>query len=66
MEHWTSKKDVGKALSDFTDDVGIPDKLIHDGGAEMTGRNTEFQKEVQRLKIMTQVTERGRLRISMN
>ena len=55
-----SKKDVGKALSDFTDDVRIPDKHIHDGAAEMMGRKTEFQKEAGRLKIMTQVTERGR------
>jgi len=55
-----SKKDVGQASTDFTDDVGIPDKLIHDGAGEMTGRNTDFQKEIRRLKIMTQVTERGR------
>ena len=54
-----SKKVVGQALSDFTDDVGIPDKLIHDGAAEMTGRNTDFQRDVRRLKIMTQVTEQG-------
>jgi len=55
-----SKKDVGQTLTDFTDDVGIPDNLIHDGATEMTGRNTKFQREVCRIKIMTKVTESGR------
>jgi len=38
----------------------IHDKLIHDGATEMTGRNTEFQKEIWRLKILARVTESGR------
>ena len=40
-----SRKDAGKSLIDFTDDVGIPERLITDGATELTGRNTEFVKE---------------------
>jgi len=52
-----SKKDVGQTQTDLVDDVGIPDKLIHDGATEMTGRNTEIQREIRRLKILARVTE---------
>jgi hypothetical protein len=41
----TSRKDAGKSLIDFTDDVGIPEWLITDGATEFTGRHTEFVKE---------------------
>jgi len=41
----TSRKDAGKSLVDFTDDVGIPERLITDGATEFTGRHTEFVKE---------------------
>ena len=40
-----SRKDAGKSLVDFTDDVGIPEHLITDGAMEFTGCNTEFVKE---------------------
>ena len=40
-----SRKDAGKSLIDFTDDVGIPERLITDGATEFTGHNTEFVKE---------------------
>jgi hypothetical protein len=33
----TSRKDAGKSLIDFTDDVGIPEWLITDGATEFTG-----------------------------
>jgi hypothetical protein len=56
----TARSQVGWTLTEFTDDVGIPDTLWSDGAAEMTGRNTEFVKEVTRLKIRRKITERGR------
>ena len=33
----TSRKDAGKSLINFTDDVGIPEQLIMDGATEFTG-----------------------------
>jgi hypothetical protein len=57
----TSRKDAGKSLVDFTDDVGIPERLIMDGStAEFTGRHTEFVKEARRMRIMLHTTEQGR------
>ena len=55
----TSRKDAGKSLIDFTDDVGILKWLIMDGAAEFTGRHTEFVKEARRMRIMLQTTEQG-------
>jgi hypothetical protein len=37
----TSRKDAGKSLIDFTDDVGIPERLVTDGATEFTGRHTK-------------------------
>ena len=56
----TSRKDAGKSLVDFTDDVGIPERLITDGATEFTGRHTEFVKEARRMRIMLHTTEQGR------
>ena len=47
----TSRKDAGKSLIDFTDDVGIPEWLITDGATEFTGIHTEFVKEARRMRI---------------
>jgi hypothetical protein len=55
-----SRKDAGKSLVDFTDDVGIPERLITDGAMEFTGRNTEFVKEARRMRIQLHTTEQGR------
>jgi hypothetical protein len=33
----TSRKDAGKSLIDFTDDVRIPEQLVMDGTTEFTG-----------------------------
>jgi hypothetical protein len=41
----TSWKGAGKSLIEFTDNVGIPERLITDGATEFTGRYTEFIKE---------------------
>ena len=56
----TSRKDAGKALVDFTDDVGIPERLIHDGATEFTGPGTDFAKNARRMRIKTHTTEAGR------
>ena len=56
----TSRKDAGKSLIDFTDDVGIPERLITDGATEFTGRHTEFVKEAHRMRIILHTTEQGR------
>jgi hypothetical protein len=34
------KKDAGKTLVDFTDDVGILERLVTDGAIEFTGRHS--------------------------
>jgi Reverse transcriptase (RNA-dependent DNA polymerase) len=56
----TSRKDAGKSLIDFTDDVGIPERLVTDGATEFTGRHTEFVKEARRMRIILHTTEQGR------
>jgi hypothetical protein len=56
----TSRKDVGKSLIDFTDDVGIPERLVTDGATDFTGLHTEFVKEARRMRIMLHTTEQGR------
>ena len=56
----TSRKDAGKSLIDFTDDVGIPEHLVTDGATEFTGRHTEFIKEARRMRIKLHTTEQGR------
>jgi hypothetical protein len=45
----TSRKDAGKSLIEFTDDVGVPERLITDGVTEFTGQHTEFVKETRRM-----------------
>jgi hypothetical protein len=47
-------------LTDFTDDVGIPDSLMTDGAPEIIGLGTEFMKEVSQLKIRMRRSEVGR------
>jgi hypothetical protein len=56
----TSRKDAGKSLIEFTDDVGIPERLVTDGATEFTGPHTEFVKEARRMRIMLHTTEQGR------
>jgi Reverse transcriptase (RNA-dependent DNA polymerase) len=55
-----SKSKVGQALTEFTDDVGIPDSIMTDGATEIVGPKTEFMKEVNRLKIRMKRSEVGR------
>ena len=56
----TSKSRVGVTLTEFTDDIGIPDTLTSDGAMEMVGAKTEFMREVNRLKIRLKRAEMGR------
>ena len=55
-----SRKDAGKSLIEFTDDVGIPERLITNSTMEFTGRHTEFIKEVQWMRNILHTTEQGR------
>ena len=52
-----SCKDAGKSLVDFTNDVGIPERLITDGAMEFTGHNTKFVKEARCMHIQLHTTE---------
>ena len=54
-----SKAKVAQALTKFANDVGIPDMLLSDGAAEVTGQHTDFMKEVNRLKIKLKRSEVG-------
>jgi hypothetical protein len=56
----TSRKDAGKSLIEFTDDVGIPERLITDRATEFTGPHMEFVKEAWCMRIMLHTTEQGR------
>jgi hypothetical protein len=54
------QKDAGKSLVDFTDNVGIPERLVTDRATEFTGRHIELTTEVRRIHIMLHGTEQGR------
>ena len=56
----SAKADAGKSLMDFTDDVGIPERLVTDGAGEFTGKNTEFIKHARRMRMKLHTTEQGR------
>ena len=51
---------IGQTLTDFSDDVGIPDKLTCDLHASQAGTKTKFMEEVRRLKINLYNIEKGR------
>ena len=55
----TSCKDAGKSLIEFTDDVGIPERLIMDGATKFMGRHTKFIKEAHWMHILLHMTEQG-------
>ena len=54
-----SRKDAGKSLVDFMDDVSIPECLVTNGAMEVTGRHVEFVKEAQCMHIMLHTMEQG-------
>ncbi len=47
------RANAGKSLVNFTDDVGIPASLVHDGTGEFTGKHKEFMKEARKMHIRT-------------
>ena len=51
---------VGQTLTDFADDVGIPDTLVMDLAPEQAGKHTEMQTEARRLRVRIRYTEKGR------
>lgn len=53
------KADTGKSLVNFTDDVGIPERLMTDGVGEFTGKHTEFIKHARHMRILLHTTESG-------
>ena len=55
-----SKSRIGQSLTDFSDDIGIPDTLTTDGAPEAVGPNSDFVKEANRLKVRLRQSEAGR------
>jgi hypothetical protein len=46
-----AKAKVARALTEFADNVSIPDYLLSDGAPKIVGPRADFMKEVSRLKI---------------
>ena len=46
-----SKAKIARALTEFADEVSIPDSLLSDGVPKIVGPRTDFMKEVSRFKI---------------
>ena len=62
MFHQCRSLQVGDALTEFTQEFGIPEQLTMDGAPEMVGRNTDFMKKVLKYKINYHITEPNRHR----
>ena len=54
-----SLREFADSLTDFTDDVRIPDTVFCDLAPEYVGPRTPFMKEVQQLKIRMRNAEKG-------
>ena len=55
-----SRREAGKSLIDFTDEVGIPEVLWTNEAGEFTGKNTEFVKQSRHMHIKLRTAEKGR------
>ena len=55
-----SSANIAAALSEFIDDVGIPDTLVCDLASKQTGKNTEVMRLIRQMHIKTRMTEKGR------
>jgi hypothetical protein len=53
----TSKAHAGRALLEFIQCVGIPNKIIADGAAELSKENTEFMQHIRSHHIVLRHTE---------
>lgn len=60
MHPLDSKANVSRALTEFSDDIGIPDFLTSEGAPELVGPRSDFMKEVNRLKLRMKRSEVGR------
>ena len=54
-----AQSDAGKLLVDFTDDVGIPERLVTDGEGEFTGKGKQPMKEARRTRIQLHTIKQG-------
>jgi hypothetical protein len=56
----SARSDSGYSLIEFTDDVGIPERLVYDPAGKFFGQNTEFQKHFSRMQIISHSAKQGR------
>jgi hypothetical protein len=56
----TSTSQAGEVLAEFVRDVGVPTDIRTDLASYFTGRDTDFLKEVRRLRIKITYAEKGR------
>jgi hypothetical protein len=52
-----SKAKAGDALRIFCQEYGVPERLVHNGAKEMTGKKTEFQSQVLKHDIITRCSK---------
>ena len=55
-----SRRKAGATLTEFSEDVGIPADMRADLAPELTGKHTDFQKEVRRLRMKMTWSEADR------
>jgi hypothetical protein len=51
---------LAAALTEFIDDIGVPDTLVCDLATEQTGKNSEVMKLIRRFNIKMRMAEKGR------
>ena len=51
-----SKSKAGDALRVFCKEFGVPERLVHDGAKELTGKRTEFQSQIKKHDIITRLS----------
>ena len=56
----TARSDAGQSMVDFTDDIGIPERLVADGAGEFTGEGNQFVKEARHMRIQLHTSKQGR------
>ena len=55
----TAQYDAGQSLVYFTDDVGIPERLVTDVAGEFTGKGKQFVKEANCMWIQLHTNKQG-------
>lgn len=55
-----TRQEADQSIVDFTDEVGIPQRLITDQASEFTGQHTNFVKHCRRMRIKLHHKEKGR------